>query len=275
MAASKIAIFTKDDYIWLFPTWARTIPELINQYDVVGIYLFPEELAGMRGIQIPLWYFRTFGLYNFILLGLYSIKVRFSWFTSQIRTWEELASRYNIKLNRGATPNSKIVCDWVKENNIDVILITLSTILKENIINSPNIGIINKHAATLPSCRGVFPFLWAKITGAPIGITFYEVDSGIDTGKILVQMRHPSGNSGKMSMLRFYIDVFYYFFPLMAPLAVERLIGKDYRRGLAVGSSYYGYPTKEDFKKYRSKSCSIAQLSDFFYQPNLQIEENI
>jgi hypothetical protein len=272
--SKRIAIFTSNNYTWAFPSWTRTIPELIKRYDVIGIYLFPEKLGKMKGAQISLWFLRIFGACNFVLLALYSIKTRFLQLTSQVRTWKHLCIKYNIELNTGQTPNSKIVCDWVKKNNIDIIFITEPTILKEDIIASPNIGIINKHAAVLPSCQGLFPFLWAKINGSPTGITFHKVNAGIDTGEILVQIRYPSGDSRGISMLRFYLDVFY-LFSSMASLAVERLIEKDYRKPSLVGASSYSFPTKEDYKEYHGKSCKIAQLSDLFYQPNLPLEEII
>ena len=269
----RIAIFTSNDYTWSFPTWVRTILKLIKQYDIVGIYLFPNKMGKMKGVRITLWYLRIFGLYNFALFGLYSIKARLLQLGSQMRTWRQLALRYNIELNIGQTPNSKVVCDWVRENNIDIILVMVGNILKSDIINSPNIGIINKHAAILPGCRGVFPFFWAKITGSPTGITFHQVDFGIDTGKILLQAKYPSDDSCEISMLRFYIDVFY-LFPAMASLAVTRLINKDYcYPGFDVKSSCYSFPTPEDFRRYQNKSCRIAGLSDLFYEPDILISD--
>lgn len=269
----RVSIFTSDDYTWSFATWVKTIPELIKKYEVVGIYLFPEKLGKMKGIQIPLWHLRIFGLFNSVILGLYAIKVRLLQLASQTKTWEQLASRYNIKLNRGQSPNSKIVCDWVKENDIDIIFIMVGDILKEDIVKSPNIGIINKHAAILPSCKGILPFFWAKLNNLPIGVTFHQVDIGVDTGRILIQMPHPLKDSSDISMLRFYIDVFY-FFPFMVPLAAEHLIKKIYHRpSVNVKSSYFSFPTKTDFKKYAAKGYEVAKISDLLYIPDFPIGE--
>jgi hypothetical protein len=269
----RIAIFTQNDYTWAFPTWVRTIPELVKGYDVVGIFLFPEQMGKLKGVRIPFWYLRVFGPYNFLLLALYATKIRLWRFTSQIRTWKQLASKYGIDLKRGETPNAQVVRDWVKENNIDIIFVTVGNILKADLIDAPKIGIINKHASILPSCRGLFSYFWAAITASPTGITFHQVDSGIDTGNILVQMRYPPPKSERVSMLRFYIDIFS-FFPVMAPLAAKRLIDKDHRGPISdVSPSYFGLPTRKEFQQFQKEKCRVATLSDLFYRPRSIGEE--
>ena len=259
MGKHRIAIFTSDDYTWSFSAWKRTIPEFFARYDVVGIYLFSDVLHGLKGWQILFWYLRTFGLLTFLLLALHAIKTRYLEIFSGIYTWQQLADAHHIALHYAATPNAPEVCIWVKENNIDIIFITVGQILKKDIINVPNIGIINKHAAVLPSCRGLFPYLWAKFTNAPTGVTFHQVDATIDTGKILVQKRYDNGNA---SMLQFYKLVFSQF-PALALQAAEHLVEKNYLpTPTDVQASYFGLPTKTDVKAYRKKGYYIARFID-------------
>lgn len=255
---TRIAIFTANDYTWLFEVWKRTIPELRRHYEVVGLYMFPDQLGRLAGAKIPLWYFRVFGVWNFLILGLYSLKVRFGQLTSEARTWKGLARAHGIEFQTARTPNAPEVSEWIKNNNIDVIFITVGQVLKPEIISAPRIGIVNKHAAMLPSCKGLFPFFWAHIYGAPTGVTFHQVEEKIDAGRILVQKEY----SRNQSMLRFYMQVFHDS-PALAVLATERLVKGEYQKPRPdVSPSYYGLPTREDFKKYKGRT---ARLSDLLY----------
>ena len=263
----RIAIFTSNDKVWALSTWIRTIPNLINKHDVIGIYLFPDRLVKMRGIQSYFWYLKVFGFGNFFIMSIYSLKKRLRLLVSSIHSWQKFAERYNFQLLKANTPNSKTVIKWTKDNNIDIIFIMVGNILKESIIDSPNIGIINKHAAMLPSCKGIFPFFWGKLTNAPTGITFHQVDTGIDTGSILIQLKYPKKESN-ISMLRFYIEV-YSLYPQLAELAVEKLIDHKYITPLSkIESSYFSLPTRVDYKAYRKRSFKITRFTDLFYQPN-------
>jgi len=266
----RIAIFTHGDYAWSFPTWANTLPILKERHDIIGIYLFSRKMGHLKGLQIPQWFLRVFGPVNCLLLSAYSMKTRLMQVSGPVRGWDQLASRYDVPLHYADTPHSQHVCEWVKENRVDIILIMVWHILKKEIIESPRIGIINKHTALLPSYRGVFPFFCARLKGDPIGITFHEVDVGIDTGAILLQERCPEredAHSGP-SLLRFYIETFSRY-PSMVLHAIERL-GEGHHIPLAAGvtPSYYGFPTRNDYRQFKKAGHKIARMSDLFYAPD-------
>ena len=254
----RLAIFTARDYTWSIEAWTKTIPELKKHYEVAGLYVFPDQLGRKKSMDIPFWYLRTFGIGNFLILGMYSLKVRIRQIFSGIWSFKGLAQAYGVEYHSGRTPNAPEVAQWLRVRNVDVVFITVGQVLKEEIINAPKIGIINKHAAVLPSCKGLFPFFWAHINGAPTGVTFHQVEEKIDTGRILVQKEYPRDQS----MLRFYAQVFDDF-PALAALAVDRLIRGEYQKPRAdISPSYYGLPTREDVK---GSSVKIAQWSDLFY----------
>jgi hypothetical protein len=264
----RIAIFTDADPVWALHAWGRTIPELNREDDVVGIYLFPSRVKRMEGSQIALWYLRTFGIRDFFLLGAFAARRRFELLGKPYANWRKLANAYNIELRYGKTPNDTDVVHWVRDNRIDVIFITVGNILKGEILDTPAIGIINKHAAVLPHCRGLFPYLWTKLTDAPVGVTFHRVEKGIDTGQILVQAKH-TRQDPLLSMLRFYIDVFAAF-PRMAKIAMDRIVADSYSKSAPVetaadSSSYYSAPTTADVAAYRGRSFSTTSWSDLFY----------
>jgi methionyl-tRNA formyltransferase len=260
----KIAIFTADDATWALSTWVKTLPLLVQNYDVVGIYLFPDRLGSLKGNQTLVWYGRIFGLYNVAIMALYAIKTKIRMVFAPIGNWQQLARNYQLQLLEAESPNDAEVVNWTEANDIDIVLIMVGNILKPAIINAPKIGVINKHASLLPSCRGLFPSFWGRLTGADLGVTFHQVDEGIDTGKALVEVSYgrPQG-----SMLRFYMDTFASY-PQMAVAAVEKLIDREYLPGVNRPSAYYSLPTRADYCDYRRRGFKIAQVSDLFYVPN-------
>jgi methionyl-tRNA formyltransferase len=69
---------------------------------------------------------------------------------------------------------------------------SFNQIFKQEIRNVPKLGIINCHAGKLPFYRGRNILNWALINGEhEIGLTVHKVDSGIDTGDILLQRTFP------------------------------------------------------------------------------------
>jgi methionyl-tRNA formyltransferase len=60
-------------------------------------------------------------------------------------------------------------------------------ILKKELLDKFSAKAINVHISLLPWNRGADPNLWSFLEDTPKGVTIHYLDSGIDTGKILVQ----------------------------------------------------------------------------------------
>ena len=267
----RIAILTTDDPVWALHAWARTIPELNREDDVVGIYLFPSRLKQLEGAAIPLWYLRTFGIRDFLVLAAFALRRRLELLGKPYSNWKKLANAYGVELRSAQSPNDTEVVHWVRDNRIDVAFIMVGHILKGEILETPNIGIINKHAAILPHCRGLFPYFWSKLTDAPVGVTYHRVEKGIDTGEVLVQAKH-TRQDRLLSMLRFYIDVFAAL-PRMAKIAMDRIVADSYSKTAPLESAghaanYYSTPTTADVAAYRGRSFCMTSFSDLFYSPS-------
>ena len=87
--------------------------------------------------------------------------------------------------NHNAGTSKKII----KENNLDF-LVNLGTprILKEEIINSTTLGILNCHPGLLPDFRGCSCVEWAILNDKPVGNTLHWMDVGIDSGPIISKL---------------------------------------------------------------------------------------
>tara|TARA_B100001123_G_scaffold438524_1_gene573512 strand:- start:3164 stop:3745 length:582 start_codon:yes stop_codon:yes gene_type:complete len=60
-------------------------------------------------------------------------------------------------------------------------------ILRDPILSKFSGRVINLHVSLLPWNRGYDPNFWSWLENTPKGISIHQVDSGIDTGPILVQ----------------------------------------------------------------------------------------
>ncbi len=59
-------------------------------------------------------------------------------------------------------------------------------------LDLPLFGNINLHASLLPKYRGAAPIQWAIASGETVtGVTTMRIDSGLDTGDILLQKEIP------------------------------------------------------------------------------------
>lgn len=87
--------------------------------------------------------------------------------------------------------NSKPALITLRKWRPDVIVFAGGNILKEPLLQIPRLGVINLHLGLLPQIRGMSSPEWSLLTGVPIGITIHYMDSGIDTGRILLRRNFP------------------------------------------------------------------------------------
>lgn len=73
----------------------------------------------------------------------------------------------------------------VKEKNLDVGIILGSRILKKEVVESFNIGVINMHPGLLPENRGLDNIKWAIIDNLPQGVTTHFISEEIDKGFLI------------------------------------------------------------------------------------------
>ena len=81
------------------------------------------------------------------------------------------------------------------EHGADVaVVVAFGQILPPAILDVPARGSINVHASLLPRYRGAAPIAWAIMRGErETGITTFQMDSGMDTGPMLLQRATPIG----------------------------------------------------------------------------------
>ena len=86
--------------------------------------------------------------------------------------------------------DTRISLDDLKKNNIDFVVCDRPKfLLSDDILNFLPKKIINIHPSYLPWNKGYYPNYWSAKTNSPHGVTIHFIDSGIDTGDIIAQLR--------------------------------------------------------------------------------------
>lgn len=259
----KIAIVSEQDDVWLLSAWDKSIELLIGAgHDITGVWLTPPTLSKYRGHQIIFWYLKTFGLYDFLKLGLFAVIIRIK---SKFTSFEKMGRKFNVPIQKIYSVNDDAFIAQLKMHNVDVLFITLGQILKAPVINAPRLGCINKHSAILPSYKGLMPYVWATIDKASQGVSVHTVTTEIDEGELLYQEsltvpRHLT------SMVSFYKYI-YREFPRIILIGLTNLIeNKDFQPiATAIKPSYYSLPTRNDLKKFRNAGGRIITWQDFLH----------
>ena len=77
-----------------------------------------------------------------------------------------------------------------------VIVIAYGKILPDDFLKFPKFGCINIHGSLLPKYRGAAPIQWAVLNGdKEAGVTSMQMDSGIDTGDMLLSEKIEIGEN--------------------------------------------------------------------------------
>ncbi len=103
---------------------------------------------------------------------------------------------------------------------MDVLVCVWPKILRENIFKIPQITIC-AHPTELPNNRGRHALHWSKVLGLKkSALTFFEVDSGIDTGKIIWQEFFELEESDTINTLNDKINV-------LAEVGIQKVLNND------------------------------------------------
>jgi folate-dependent phosphoribosylglycinamide formyltransferase PurN len=105
--------------------------------------------------------------------------------------------------------NQEILVSKIKEFNIDFCCIWGCPILKSIVINSVSNKIINAHTSILPHFKGSFSEFWQFYHRdfSNAGVTFHEVDSGVDTGNVIFQLHALDSECINPQLLRAYNSI--------------------------------------------------------------------
>ena len=104
---------------------------------------------------------------------------------------KRLALSHGLKLQQPQTLKEPALIDELKRLYPDVIVVAAyGLILPKAVLRLPRLGCINIHASLLPRWRGAAPIQHALLAGdTETGISIMQMDEGLDTGPVLMQVR--------------------------------------------------------------------------------------
>jgi methionyl-tRNA formyltransferase len=96
-----------------------------------------------------------------------------------------------VKLTKVESVNSDETIRILQELQPSVVVVSGTRIIADRVLNCVPAVFINMHAGITPMYRGVHGGYWALVekNKAGCGVTVHEVDTGVDTGRILGQTR--------------------------------------------------------------------------------------
>jgi hypothetical protein len=84
--------------------------------------------------------------------------------------------------------NDPVVAKTLASHGVSTILLAQSGLIRRAILDL-GCWVVNCHPGKLPEYRGVDVVRWALLDGGEVWVTLHEVDSGVDTGRVLAQER--------------------------------------------------------------------------------------
>jgi folate-dependent phosphoribosylglycinamide formyltransferase PurN len=173
------------------PSWdRRTLLRKVGQWGLRESYNFAVGKLGPRkstGTQIRNLYLETMLRHG----------------NGKFRSLREVARSYGFPVATCVDQNSPGALAQLKKWSADLAIFTGGNILLEETLKAFRIGVLNSHLALLPEIRGMSSPEWSLLCGVPLGITIHLMDTGIDTGPIVLRREFTvPGGCGSLVDLR-------------------------------------------------------------------------
>ena len=139
---------------------------VFDGYDVVGVFTQPDKPKG-RGHKM------------------------------QFPPVKEKAAEYNIPVFQPTKMKDGTAYGILKELDPElIIVVAYGKIIPQDILDLPKYGCVNIHASLLPRYRGAAPIQWCVLNGEKkSGVTSMQMDSGLDTGDMLIKAETEIGEN--------------------------------------------------------------------------------
>lgn len=188
-----------DEPIYLVPYLRRVIETCDAK--VVGVAELtspPRRRSLKRSVSLVLLGLLVFSprqLFRLVLLRVRELAGALGLTTTRHRL-SDVCRELSIPFRRIESANDPAFVRHLSDLGIDVLLNQTSELLREPVLATPRLGVINRHLSLLPRYRGAWPIFWQFARRErEIGVTIHLVDRGLDTGEVLAQAALPRSNS--------------------------------------------------------------------------------
>ncbi len=265
----RIAICVEKGDVFGLLAWRRAIQSLESAgHSLVGVWGVRRKLGNYEGLSVFFWYLSTFGLWEVAKLSFFSISVRLRnvialVLNAEPTSYRLFAKKYGVPFFETSNPNSDITLGQLRNVQPDIIFIMQGFIVRSEFLKVAKVAVLNKHAAVLPSNRGLFPYIWALLNEVQQGNSIHIVTEGIDLGPVIYREVINSDEICR-SMISFYFYIFSTFAdPLIQVLSKLAVPTGPSHLVSDVRSSYFSLPSRRDFKKFKEKDGKLICFADF------------
>ncbi len=119
-------------------------------------------------------------------LKFYQSKIRLSPKKLSYMHPKEIANTMDVPYHV-VVHNSKDCEELIRKYNLDVGIVLGARILKENVINAFNVGVLNMHPGLLPENRGLDTIKWAILNDLKQGVSCHLISKEIDKGSLIIK----------------------------------------------------------------------------------------
>ena len=114
----------------------------------------------------------------------------------------EFALNNNVDIDKPLSVNSEEFISYLTGLEPDIIVVaSFGQILKKELLSIPKISCVNLHASILPEYRGASPIAQAILDmREETGISFMQMDEGLDTGPVYHIIRVPIDNKNAFDL---------------------------------------------------------------------------
>lgn len=260
----KIVFVTQNDPFYVkhfFSEFLREYPK--NTVTVMGV-IIQNTFNQKNQLEVIKKALSFYGFYGFIKIGITGIGIKIAsvlerFFKIQFdATIDSICALHNISVLQYKSVNSREFHDFIKDNNIDVIVsVAASEIFKSKILHLPRLGCINLHSSQLPKRRGMMPNFWTMYDCEQYAwITIHKMVEKLDDGPIILQdkfeiLKEESFDHLAKRSKRFGAHLIILFMKLLEKGNVT------YQPNDSSLATYHTFPTREDVKQFKRRGGRI------------------
>ena len=106
-----------------------------------------------------------------------------------------LAESAHLPVLQPDRPTGDLFLAALRRFNADIgVVVAYGHILRQPVLDTPRLGMVNVHASLLPRLRGAAPIQWAIANGdTETGVSIMRMDAGMDTGPVFARVATPIG----------------------------------------------------------------------------------
>ena len=107
-----------------------------------------------------------------------------------------LAEAERLPILQPDKPVGDVFLASLRRLNADLgVVVAYGHILRQSVLDTPRLGMINVHASLLPRLRGAAPIQWAIANGdSETGVSIMRMEAGLDSGPVLLRAATPIGD---------------------------------------------------------------------------------